>query len=99
MAHDPHANAFIKNLKDGVKHADALQKPFLDRFMHGSKEVPTKQDVEDYKKLYTQMEQMSHVMWADINECERAMGGFGGPADTWFSSLRQSIAALARRVH
>jgi hypothetical protein len=81
-----------------VKHADAPQKPFLDRFMKGSKEVPTKQDVEDYKKLYSQMEQMSQAMWADI-ECQRAMGGFGGPADTWFSSFRQSVNALARRAH
>jgi hypothetical protein len=98
MAHDSNANALIKNLKQGVKHADDLQKPFLDRFIHGS-EVPTKKDVEDYKKLYAQMEQMSKVMWADINECERAMSGFGGPADTWFSSFRQSINALARKAH
>ena len=52
MAHDTHANAFIKDLKQGLKHADDLQKPFLDRFIKG-KEVPSKKDVEDYHKLRT----------------------------------------------
>jgi hypothetical protein len=98
MAHDSHANAFIKDIQAGVKQVNDLQKTVLDRFIHGN-EVPTKKDVEDYKKLYVEAEKLSKVMWADINECEKAMGGFGGPADTWFSSCRQSIQALARKAH
>ena len=97
MAHDPHATALIKNLKAGKKHADDQVAPYFERFIKGN-EVPTKKDVEDFKKLLTSIKQMADVMWADINECQRAIASFGGPGDTWFNAERVALQTLAKKA-
>jgi hypothetical protein len=97
MAHDPHATALIKNLKAAKKNAEDKVAPYFERFIAGN-EVPTKKDVEDFKKLLTSIKQMSDVMWADVNECRGAIESFGGPGDRFFNTERVALQTLTKKA-
>jgi hypothetical protein len=98
MAKDPAANAFIKSLKAGMKHIDDVRDNYYQRFAVRG-EVPTKKDVQDYQKFLMEAKQVSAVMWADIHECEKAISGFGGSGDTWFSAGKQALAMMQKKAH
>lgn len=98
MAHDPHATAWIQNIKAARKHADDTVDPYYKRFIQGH-EVPTRKDAEDLQKAMTAMHQMADKMHDDLLECQRAMSTFGGSRDTWFNGNKELLASIKKMAH
>jgi hypothetical protein len=95
MAKDPHANAWIKSLKEGKKQVVDLTDKYVKLFQE---DKMTKKDLQEYKQLYPKAKQVADQMWKDMLECEDTISGFGGSGDTFFAGYRGAIASMERKV-
>jgi hypothetical protein len=97
MAHDPHATAWIKTLKEGIKHFKDLDQQYHDKFItHDG--VPTAADIKNFTTLMAQAEAAKKLMYGDLQEAEQALMTFGGPSDTFFPNMKNKLAVMKKKV-